>query len=534
MQKSKFLIACLFFIFGLHATEKPHIIYVLMDDMGQGDVSCFNPSSKIHTPQIDSLAKNGMMFTDAHTNSSVCTPTRYGILTGRYAWRTHLKKSVIGGTSPSLIKPGRMTLASLLKDQGYHTGMIGKWHLGWDFSFHPDSVKIDPLYWGYTPGTKIDYANGVKNGPDVHGFDYYYAIPSSLDIPPYVYVENGRVTNLDITEREGEEGKRLWRGGPMSADFDIEDCTPNFFRRANQFIAKNAKAEKPFFLYLPLPSPHTPILPIKEFQGKSGVNEYADFMLQIDFHMGELIKTLKEHKIFDNTLLIFTADNGISPRANIEEINNAGHFPSNGFRGRKADIFEGGHRVPYIVTWPKGGVKAGSISNQTICTTDMLATLADLLKVKLPANAGEDSYSTLPLLMNRPYDFKRPATVHHSINGSFAIRQGDWKLIFCPGSGGWPKSDLTPEMAKAQGLPLIQLYNLKSDPAETVNLYADYPHIVDRLTAQMQKYIDQGRSTPGKAQKNTGETAFLPEGFAELSAKLPRKVNKNVKVDGIK
>ncbi|MDD7985228.1 arylsulfatase [Lentisphaera marina] len=518
----------------LSAAKQPNIIYVLMDDMGQGDVSCFNPSSKIHTPHIDSLAANGMMFTDAHTNSSVCTPTRYGILTGRYAWRTHLKKSVVGGTSPSLIKPGRMTLASFLKEQGYHTGMIGKWHLGWDFSFHPDSVEIDPLYWGYTPGTKINYSKGVKNGPDVHGFDYYYSLPSSLDIPPYLYVENGEITNLDITERKGEEGKRLWRGGPMSADFDIEDCTPNFFRRANKFIAQNANADKPFFLYLPLPSPHTPILPIKEFQGKSGINEYADFVLQIDHHMGELIKTLKEQNIFDNTLLVFTADNGISPRADIAEINNAGHFPSNGFRGRKADIYEGGHRVPYIVTWPNGGVKAASITNQTICTTDMLATLADILGKKLPDNAGEDSYSTLPLLLSKPYNFARPATVHHSINGSFAIRQGDWKLIFCAGSGGWPKSDLTPDMAKAQGLPVIQLYNLKSDPAETVNLYKSYPHIVDRLTTQMQKLIDDGRSTPGKPQKNTGATPFLPEGFAELSAKLPRKIETNIKVDGIK
>jgi arylsulfatase A len=519
---------------SLSAVQKPNIIYVLMDDMGQGDVSCFNPSSKIHTPHIDSLAADGMKFTDAHTNSAVCTPTRYGVLTGRYAWRTHLKRSVIGGTSPSLIKPGRMTLASLLKDNGYHTGMIGKWHLGWDFSFHPDSVKIDPLYWGYTPGTKIDYVKGVKNGPDVHGFDYYYAIPSSLDIPPYLYVENGKVTNLEMTERKGEDGERLWRGGPMAGDFDIEDVTPNFFRRANQFISENAKTKKPFFLYLPLPSPHTPILPIKEFQGKSQMNAYGDFMLQIDTHVGELIKTLKTAGIYDNTLLVFTADNGISPRADIATINNTGHFPSNGFRGRKADIYEGGHRVPYIVSWPNGCVQAGSLCDQTICTTDMLATLADILDVDLPVNAGEDSYSTLPLLMQKPWGFKRPATVHHSINGSFAIRQGDWKLIFCAGSGGWPKSDLTPEMAKAQSLPVIQLYNLKSDPAETNNIFSSYPHIVDRLTSVMQEYIEAGRSTPGAAQKNTGATPFLPQGFDELSAKLTRQKNQNVKVDGIK
>ena len=536
MKKNVLSTLCLLVLASpfITAEQKPNIIYVLMDDMGQGDVSCFNPSSKIHTPNIDSLAASGMSFTDAHTNSSVCTPTRYGILTGRYAWRTHLKKSVIGGTSPSLIRPGRLTIASLLKQAGYDTAMIGKWHLGWDFSFHPDSVKIDPLYWGYTPGTKIDYAKGVKNGPDVHGFDTYYAIPSSLDIPPYLYVENGRITNLKMIECQGEDGERLWRAGPMASDFDIEDVTPNFFRRANKFIAEKAKSDKPFFLYLPLPSPHTPILPTKSFQGKSGINAYADFILQIDYHMGELIKTLKENKLFENTLLVFTADNGISPRADIVTINNAGHFPSNAYQGRKADIFEGGHRVPYIVTWPKGGVQAGSVSDQTICTTDMLATLADILKIELPENAGEDSYSTLPLLLGEPWNFKRPATVHHSINGSFAIRQGDWKLIFCAGSGGWPKSDLTPEMAKEQGLPLIQLYNLRSDPAETVNLYAKFPHIVDRLTALMQAYIDDGRSTAGEAQKNTGETVFLPEAYAEFSKSLFRKKAQEVKVDGIK
>ena len=427
-----------------------------------------------------------------------------------------------------------MTLASLLRDNGYHTGMIGKWHLGWDFSFHADSVKIDPLYWGYTPGTKIDYAKGVKNGPDVHGFDYYYAIPSSLDIPPYLYVENNKVTDLKMIDRAGEDGKRLWRGGPMAADFDIEDVTPNFFRRANKFIENNAQAEKPFFLYLALPSPHTPILPIKEFQGTSGVNAYADFVLQIDAHMGDLIKTLKTQGLFENTMVVFTSDNGISPRADIAEINAKGHFPSNGFRGRKADIFEGGHRVPYIVSWPKGGIAAGSNCNETICTTDMLATFADILDVELPANAGEDSYSTLPLLMQQNHDFKRPSTVHHSINGSFALRQGDWKLIFCAASGGWPKSDLTPEMALAQGLPVIQLYNLKSDPAETNNVYMKFPHIVDRLTIQMKNYIDNGRSTPGKKQSNTGATPFLPKGFEELSAKLPRQATGEVKVDGIK
>ncbi|NQZ57046.1 MAG: arylsulfatase, partial [Lentisphaeraceae bacterium] len=402
---------------------KPNIVYFLVDDMGYGDLKCHNADSKINTPHLDALAAQGMVFSDAHSPSSVCTPTRYGILTGRYAWRTWLKKSVIGGASAPLIKPHRETAASLLKKNGYKTALIGKWHLGWDFHFHADSVKLDPLYWGFTEGTKIDFAKGVKNGPDVNGFDYYYALASSLDIPPYIYVENGRVTNLDINIKDGEGGKRLWRRGPVAADFEHQQVTPNFVKRACHYIEKQSD-DKPFFLYLSLPSPHTPILPTKAFHGKSKLNEYGDFVMQIDSHVGQVIETLKKQGLYKNTLFIFTADNGTSPRADIPELMAKGHDPSGALRGRKADIFEGGHRVPYIVSWPKGGVKPGSVCDAAVCLTDLIATCAEIVGTQLSAAAGVDSVSNLPLLRGQTRLQKREAIVHHSINGSFAIRQG--------------------------------------------------------------------------------------------------------------
>lgn len=473
---------------GEQTTKKPNIIYVLADDMGYGDVAAFNENSKIKTPHLDQLADEGMKFTDAHTSSSVCTPTRYGILTGRYNWRSELKASVLWGRSKALIQKERTTVASLLKASGYQTAFIGKWHLGWNWN-------MDSL------GT-IDFSKKVEHSPNDLGFDYAYGHVASLDIPPYVYVENSMSTAIPTDSTINKGKYSWWRKGLTAPDFVHEDVTPNFFRRGIKYVKEHADDEKPFFLYLPLPSPHTPILPTKEWQDKSGLNPYADFVMMVDDYMGQLNVAVKQAGIEENTIIIFTSDNGCSPAAKIEEMTEKEHYPSYIYRGHKADIFEGGHRVPFIVKWPMR-VARGSVSDQTICTTDFAATCAAIAGYRLKDSEAEDSYNMLPLLeqkdLSGPF---REATVHHSINGSFAIRQGDWKLIMCPGSGGWSFPRPNKDKEVIAGLPEVQLYNLQNDPGETNNLQASNPDKVESLKNLLTRYIQEGRSTPGEIQQN--------------------------------
>lgn len=470
--------------------KKPNIIYILADDMGYGDVQAYNKDCKIKTPGLDRLASGGMMFMDAHTSSSVCTPTRYGIITGRYNWRSTLKKGVLGGASPALIPLERITVASVLKKSGYTTAYIGKWHLGWNFTKDEKG--------------KIDFTKEVTHTPNDLGFDYAYGHCGSLDMAPYVYVENGKVTAVptDTTVNTGKYS--WWRKGLTAPDFVHEDVTPNFFRKGIKYVKEQANGSKPFFLYLPLPSPHTPILPTEEWQGKSGLNPYGDFVMMVDDYINQLLDAVKDAGIEENTLIMFTTDNGCSPAAKIDELIAAGHYPNGVLRGHKADIFEGGHRIPFIARWPEV-IKAGSKNEQTICTTDLMATVAEIAGYKLNDNEGEDSYSMFPLFEGQKINGTfREATVHHSINGSFAIRKGDWKLIMCPGSGGWSFPRPGKDKEVLAKLPPIQLYNLKEDIAEQNNLQADYPEKVKELKSLLAKYITEGRSTPGKTQQNEG------------------------------
>jgi arylsulfatase A len=482
-----------------NTTVPPNIIYVLADDLGYGDLGSFNLQGKIKTPNLDLLARQGMIFTDAHSSSSVCTPTRYGVLTGRYNWRSPLKKGVLSGTSKALIPTSRTTVASLLQSNGYHTAFLGKWHLGWnwalqDTAYKNISIKDHEIF------DKIDFSKNISHGPNDLGFDYAYGHSGSLDMPPYAYVENGKITAPveEITERKGDY--HWWRKGATASDFDHEEVTPHLFEKASQYLREQSKKGKPFFLYLALPSPHTPILPTQKWQGKSGLNPYADFVMQIDHHMGTLSTLLDQLEMAENTLVIFTSDNGCSPQAKFDELGEKGHDPSGPFRGHKADIFEGGHRVPFIAKWPKK-IKSGTRSQKTICTTDLLATCADLLKLPLGDQEGEDSFSMLPLFSKSTENqHKRTFTIHHSINGSFAIRKGVYKFIFTSDSGGW--SFPRPSKKEGQGLPQFQLYNLEDDPGETTNLYGQLPKIESELTALFSRAIQNGRTTPGVPQKN--------------------------------
>jgi arylsulfatase A-like enzyme len=470
-------------------STKPNIVYILADDMGYGDISCLNAKSKIRTVNLDLMAAGGMKFTDAHSSSAVCTPSRYSIMTGRYNWRSWLKKGVTDGLGSPVMDEDRATVAGYLRDNGYATGCVGKWHLG--------------LEWEYlnAEAREVDFTRPVKRGPISFGFDYFFGISASLDMAPYVYIENDRITAVPDRVFDLVKGKKFMRNGPIAPDFDPEEVLPKFTEKAVAFINKNAKGDKPFFLYFPLNAPHTPILPTPEYRGKSGTNEYGDFCLQVDGVVGNVMKALEDNGIAENTIIAFTADNGCSPMADFSELAAAGHNPSYVFRGHKADIYEGGHRIPLIVRWPQT-IPAGSASNETVCLCDLFATCADIVGVPVADNAAVDSVSNLPVWRgDRLGAPLREATVHHSVDGAFSIRQGRWKLEMCPGSGGWsdPKPGKEPP-----GSPPIQLYDLAADIGERVNVQDRHPEIVRQLTDLLTKYVVEGRSTPGRRQENTG------------------------------
>jgi arylsulfatase A-like enzyme len=473
--------------------DKPNIIYILADDMGYGDLSCLNENSKIHTVYLDQLAVEGMIFRDAHASSSLCTPSRYSILTGRYNWRSIMKQGVTRGYSGPIIEPDRMTVASLLKSHGYQTACIGKWHLGWEWA-QKGAAEDD-----------VDYTRPIAKGPTYYGFDSFFGISASLDMPPYVYIENELATAVPDQHTPGSMGKAFWREGPIAPDFKHDEVLPRLSARAVASIERMAQNGSPFFLYFPLPAPHTPILPVPAFQGKSGTNAYGDFCLQVDHVVGQIMQALHENSLSDNTILIFASDNGPAPRAEFHELAKFGHHPSYIFRGYKSDIYEGGHRLPLIVRWPEA-IEAGSVCDETVCLSDLLTTCAGILGEELPDDAGEDSVSNLPAWLGESLDDPlREATVHSSGDGSLSIRQGHWKLEMCAGSGGWSYPRPGPDY---EGLPPIQLYDLEADIGESQNVYQEYPDVVQHLQRLLTAYIQNGRSTPGAPQENDGEALW--------------------------
>ena len=479
------------------AADNPNLVFILADDMGYGDVS--HMGGKAATPHIDRLAEEGMRFTDAHTTSSVCTPTRYGVLTGRYNWRTRLKRSVFfNPRDKPLIEPGEANIASLLKANGYHSSCVGKWHLGIGWQFVED-YKKQPGHKGQ--GWDIDYSKPAVT-PLSHGFDEFFGIQASLDMAPYVYIRNDKAVS------PGTVVKAFHRPGAASMDFEADRCLIDFARESVAYIDRRAEQpDQPFFLYLPLTSPHTPIVPSAKWQGKSSLGKYGDFLMETDWVVGQVMQALERHKLTDNTLVVFTTDNGCSPAAKISELESKGHKPNAHWRGHKADIYEGGHRVPFIVRWP-AKVKPGTVSDRLTCQTDFVATCADILGVELAADAGVDSFSFLPELLGQESE-ERAAVVHHSIGGFFAIRKGKWKLCLCPGSGGWS----APRPGKApKGSPPVQLFDLEADPGERTNLQDKHPDIVKALTDELQSFVDRGRSTPGPDQPLVGTTSILGPG----------------------
>jgi arylsulfatase A-like enzyme len=458
-------------------STRPNVVLVLADDLGWGDPRCYNPESLIPTPNMDRLAAGGMRFTDAHSPSSVCTPTRYGLLTGRYAWRTRLKQGVLDGYSPALVEHERVTLASLLKSKGYRTACIGKWHLG------------------LGDATPTDYARPLVPGPNATGFDEAFIHPASLDMPPYVFVHNERPTappveHIAASKMRRHGGGGFWREGAIAAGFRHEDTLPVLTARAVQYI-REQDANQPFFLYFPLTAPHTPWMPTAKFRGRTPVGYYGDFVAQVDVMLGRVLAALDKQKLADNTLVIFTSDNGAHWLPS--DIDQWKHRANAHWRGQKADAWEGGHRVPFVVRWP-GMVAAATHSEETICLTDVLATVAAILGADLPTDAGEDSYNVLPALLGQSYERPlREATVHHSSDGTFAIRRGPWKLITKLGSHGFSEPK---HIEPTPGGPPGQLYNLADDPSEERNQWLDKSEVVAELSQLLARYQESGRSRP--------------------------------------
>ena len=464
----------------------PNVVIVLADDLGFGDVAYLNPQSRIPTPNLDALANQGMAFTDAHTPSGVCTPTRYGLLTGRYAWRTRLKRGVLNGYGEPLLAAGRTTIGTYLQSAGYRTAIVGKWHLGLGFAKDPSG--------------EFDFSAPVTDGPHTHGFDESFIIPASLDFPPYVYIRDGRITGSPLGQQPALKFPRFMRAGGLAPDLNPVGVLDELVRRASDFIRRQAAKNGPFFVYVPLTAPHKPVWPATRFVGKTGLGPYGDFVAHVDGAVGELLTAIDEAGARDDSLVIFTSDNGSfmyrlagvsepdhTDDPAIQAYRSTSHTANYVYRGTKADIWEAAHRVPFLVRWP-GEVPEGRLQRDPICVTDVLATLVDIVGAELPEGAAEDSVSFLGPLRGMRRSKPRGPIIHHSSGGMFAIRDGRWKLVAGNGSGGRERPRGEPF-----GRP-YQLFDLQSDPSERRNVFIEKPAVARRLEQALERIRASERS----------------------------------------
>ena len=482
----RLLLLIFFFVTTSFATN-PNVILIYVDDMGYGDASCLNPNAKFQTPNIDRLAKEGMTFTDGHSSDTVCTPSRYGLLTGRYSWRTTMKRGVMGAEGTCLIADGRMTLASFFQENGYITGMVGKWHLGMDF---PDEK-----------GNR-DWSKPTIDMPLDKGFDYFWGIPASMNYgvlawfdgrmaktPPSLFTrkKTNQIAFSDYRIKPPYDIKPLNSSDlEVASDFIDINCLDYFTNQSIKWLeeqTKLAKDGKPFMLYLAYTSPHKPVIPLNRFRGQGRAGAYGEFMIETDWHVGRVLDWLDKNKLADNTVVVFTSDNGPENtwRRRIEKFN---HHSNGIYREGKRSIYEGGHRVPFFVRWPNK-VKAASKWSLPVCQTDFLATFADMLGEKLPDNSGEDSVSFYRALTGQVAP-QRLAMIHHGMRGRYAVREGKWKLI----------------MESERKDSKRELYNLSTDPGEASNLIMKHPDVANRLGKRITEIIQNGRTTPGRPQKN--------------------------------
>lgn len=515
------------------AYDRPNVLLIFADDLGQGDVSCFNPDAAWRTTNMDRLAQQGMRMLDSHATSALCTPSRYGLLTGRYNWRSRLKQSVLPGDSEALIEKDRLTLAQFLSKRGYTTAVVGKWHLGLDWQLREDGDDLDGF--GIDPeehpipasrfgragnfaakdrweveGTDIDYTQPITFGPNQLGFDYSFITPASHDQPPFVYIENGQA--LDVPTRMGGDQWHLDRHsaahqtqtqrGPMADDFNVDQLPEDFQRKTLEVLENMLAGEDPWFLYVPSHLVHGPLVPAPQWQGRSGVGSYGDFVLQFDDYVGQLVDAIDRAGQADNTVVIVTSDNGASPVADFAHLSRHGHDPSNGWRGSKADLWEGGHREPFIVRWP-AVIEPNTTSEHLISHADVFATLANVLGADLPDAAAVDSVSQLAVWQGEATP-ARQDVVTSSGGGGLSIRKGRWKLACATGSDGF--TDAHKRATEPTRYEPAQLYDLETDPGEQQNLIDQEPAIVEELTALLAEYVRRGRSTPGPDQSNDAGT----------------------------
>ena len=491
---------------------KPNIIFILIDDMGWKDLSCCG-STFYETPHIDKIAAQGMRFTDAHSSSGVCSPSRYTILTGRYHWRSRLQRGIVRLWGPPLITPDRLTIGGLAKKHGYHTACIGKWHLGWNWPIPAGKKKLfsSTGYRGKKNLSATDeqraawrevFSKPIAGGPIAVGFDEYFGtdVPNW---PPYCFIENDRTVGIpsEYAAPELFIRNQASQQGPALKGWTLEPVLPALGDRAATFIQRESKTPKPFLIYMPLTSPHTPLSVNAQWKGKSKLNLYADFVMETDAIVGQVVEALEKSGAAKNTLVIFTSDNGCAPYIGVTDLEKMGHYPSGPLRGYKADAWEGGHRVPFVVRWP-GVVKPKSSCDQLVHQADLLATFAEIFGTKLPKSVGEDSFSLMSLFKGGTGPIREHA-VSASIGGTPSVRLGQWKYIPARGSGGWGKGG-------DQSQP-IQLYDLADDLGESRNLAAKNPKQVERMKALLEKLIVQGRSTPGPKQKNDVKVVRYPK-----------------------
>lgn len=502
--------------FSAEPTARPNIVLIFADDLGYGDVQCNNPErGKIPTPHIDRLAAQGMRFTDGHSSSGVCSPSRYALLTGRYHWRTRLQSGIVNVFGAPLIAPDRMTIASLVKQHGYRTACVGKWHLGWDWPLTAEERKLvtpgknEQLTDQHREAWQTIFSKPIPGGPTTRGFDRYFGtdVPNW---PPYCFIENDRTVGIpsEFLPPRLLTNHLASLPGPALKDWKLEPILPTLADRAVQFISESAEKHESFLLYIPLTAPHTPLSVNEQWQGKSGLGTYGDFVMETDAVVGRVLAALDSNKLADKTLVLLTSDNGCAPYIGAKELEKKGHFPSGPLRGYKADVWEGGHRVPFVIRWP-GTVKPGAVCSQLVHHADFLATLADILGTKLPDNAGEDSFSLLPLLQGKDQPVRETAVSCASV-GIPGLRMGNWKYIAAAGAGAANNEQSQP----------VQLYNLAEDLGETANLAAEEPHRVAEMKELLEKLITAGRSTPGAPQKNDVVVRRfpLPDGAAKKKA----------------
>lgn len=516
---------------ALHAADaaelpKPNIVVILADDLGYGDVPCYNPDrGKILTPHIDRLAAQGMRFTDGHSSSGVCSPSRYTLLTGRYHWRSRLQTGIVGVFGEPLIAADRLTIGSLAKQHGYRTAAIGKWHLGWDWPIEAQHRKFlqgaKEGKGGEAPVATAEhqaawreiFAKPIAGGPTTRGFDRYFGtdVPNW---PPYCFIANDHTVGIPTEFLPPENFKNHLASlqGPALEGWRLQAILPALADRAAGFISEAAGSKEPFLLYLPLTSPHTPLAVNEPWRGKSGLNTYADLVMETDAAVGRVLEAVEKSRVADRTLVFFTSDNGCAPYIGAAELESKGHYPSGPLRGYKGDAWEGGHRVPFIVRWP-GVTKPGSVCGQLVHQADLMATVAEILGTKLPDAAGEDSFSLLPLLQGKSRPVREHA-VSCAANGVPALRQGYWKLILGPGAGAFNKD---------RGEEGVQLFNLTDDLGERKNLAAEQPDRVAQMRALMESLIANGRSTLGAPQANDVEVRRFPR--SAPAAKPPGKPN---------